>query len=88
MSRDFYPREETLGENCMFWHLDEPLIGCCFPKAELMGRLSCEGIIDDVCVFIKDGRKASSLSEEQMLQIKTRVPDINGRPDLPPGNIT
>lgn len=87
MSERLYPNEESLGENCMFWGLDGTP-GCCFPKAELMGRLSCEGIVDDTCLFVKNGRTASSLSEEQMLEIKTRAPRLDNRFNLPPGGIT
>ncbi|MCA9332688.1 hypothetical protein KDA00_02340 [Candidatus Saccharibacteria bacterium] len=81
-----YPTEETLGENCMFWYLEGPQIGCCIPKAELMGRLSCEGMIDDVCLFVKDGRKAPSLSHEQMVDIKIGAYSYTGN-NLPPGEV-
>ncbi len=86
MTNNSYPKEESLGENCMFWRLDGPQVGCCFPKAELMGRLSCEGIIDDICLFAKDGRIPSSLSEEQKILIKTSPPMLDNRFRLPPGN--
>lgn len=85
MTERFYPGPENLGENCKFWGLNGPVVGCNFPKAELMGRLSCEGIIDDVCLFIKDGRPAPSLTEKQMQEIKTTAPHL--RPNLPPGKI-
>ena len=76
----FYPTEENLGRNCMFWGV-LAVVGCNYPKAELQGRKSCEGIIDDVCLFIKDGREPISLSHEQQVEIKTRLPNS----DLPPG---
>lgn len=82
-----YPSEENLGENCMFWAMGDALAGCGFPKAELIGRLSCEGIIDDICLFIKDGRPPASMSREQQLEIKTRAPDLYDKSYLPPGNI-
>lgn len=28
-------------------------VGCFFPKFEMEGRTSCEGMIDDVCLFLK-----------------------------------
>jgi hypothetical protein len=81
---DFYPTEENLGRNCKYWAV-LGAIGCDYPKAELQGRLSCDGIIDDVCLFVKDGRKPSSLTDEQLIEIKTRVPGIDQRFTLPPG---
>lgn len=83
----FYPKEENLGENCQYWALGRITSGCCFPKIELSGRQSCEGMIDDVCLFIKDARKPNSLTNEQVSEIKTRIPGtINN--NLPPGNTT
>lgn len=96
MSEKFYPKEENLGKDCRFWQgLDtdgkHPLariaIGCTFPRYEMEGRLSCEGIVDDVCLYLKDGRIPSSLSQEQIDEIRFRIPDGDNR-DIPPGDIT
>lgn len=92
-SEKFYPSEQNLGENCRFWQgveseprkqLAKLAIGCQFPKREMEGRLSCEGIIDDVCLFLKDGRRPKSLTAEQISEIRHRIPNTDNR-DLPPG---
>lgn len=90
----YYPSEENLGKDCLFWQGvdvggNEPVriaVGCHYPKQELIGRLSCEGLVDDVCLFIKSGRKPSSLTEDEIAEIRFRIPDFN-KNDLPPGNI-
>lgn len=80
----YYPKEVNLGLDCQYWCLGGLATGCCFPKAELEGRRSCEGTIDDVCLLIKDGRQPGSLTELQTIEIKTRVPNSSL---LPPGDI-
>lgn len=80
---DFYPTEENLGKNCLFWSRE---LGCTFTKREMEGRRSCEGIIDDVCLFLKERRPTKSFTPEQLLELKTRVPDISPL-DIPPGDI-
>ena len=66
-----YPREINLGENCAYWQQS-----CVFPKAEVEGRMSCDGIIDPICIFLIDGRrvKGFSLTEEQVMELKTTPP--------------
>lgn len=78
----FYPTEENLGKNCRFWNIQK---GCTFPKREIKGRRSCEGIIDDVCLFLKDKRLPKSLTPEQLLELKLRVPGISPL-SIPPGD--
>lgn len=78
----FYPSEENIGKNCLFWKIRK---GCAFPKKQIKGRRSCEGIIDDVCLFIKDGRPPKSLTPEQLLELKLRIPGISPL-DIPPGD--
>lgn len=79
----FYPREKTLGKNCIFWNIEE---GCTFPKMEMQGRRSCEGVVDDVCLFLLRKRiLPKSLTPEQLLELKTRVPDMSPL-DIPPGD--
>ena len=77
----FYPKEENLGKNCQYWTQE---FGCIFPKKEMEGRRSCEGIVDDVCLFLKNGRTPKSLTPDQMLEFRTRIP--NSPLDIPPGD--
>ncbi|MES2876420.1 MAG: hypothetical protein V4678_03030 [Patescibacteria group bacterium] len=94
MSEKFYPTEKNLGKNCEFWHgigggkhrLGAIAIGCGFPKATMEGRLSCEGIVDDVCLYLRIGRHPESLTDEQVDAIRYRIPNTNNR-ELPPGDI-
>lgn len=51
------------------------------------GRRSCEGIIDDVCLYLKNERRPPSLSDQQILEIKTRPPGAIDKSYLPPGNV-
>jgi hypothetical protein len=77
----FYPRERTLGKNCIYWSQE---FGCRYLKAEIQGRTSCDGMIDDVCLLILKGRPAKSLTPEQVLELKTRIP--NSPLNIPPGD--
>lgn len=96
MSELYEPKEENLGKDCEFWFgigndegkhkLGGLAIGCAFPKADMAGRLSCEGIIDDVCLYLKIGRHPSSLTKEQIDTLRHRVPNASNR-DIPPGDI-
>lgn len=83
----FYPSEENLGKNCVFWNLFGRFAGCNFPKAQMQGRTSCEGLIDDVCLFLKNGRPPSSLTEEQIKELKVRMPSFDEKTYIPPGQI-
>lgn len=83
----FYPDEANLGKNCRFWNIGSTAMACAFPKAEMEGRRSCEGVIDDVCLYLKNGRRPKSLTEEQIREIKTRAPDSADKSYLPPGDI-
>lgn len=80
----YYPKEANLGQNCLYWVVGGIATGCCYQNANLQGRLSCEGIVDDVCLYLKDIRQPSSLTESQIVEIKTRLPDSSL---LPPGDI-
>jgi hypothetical protein len=89
MDRDtFYPAERNLGRDCEFWAVGGVAVGCCFPKAEMSGRTSCEGVIDDVCLFLKNGRHPDSLTEQQIIELKTRMPDLENKLYIPPGGTT
>jgi hypothetical protein len=81
----FYPTEKNLGKDCMFWDVNGRFVGCNFPKTEMEGRTSCEGIIDDVCLFLKDGRKPKSLTPEQIMRLKISPPQIGRKDNIPPG---
>jgi hypothetical protein len=93
VSEKYYPSEENLGKDCSFWQgvekersgLGQLAVGCHYPKAELEGRLSCEGMIDDVCLFVKNGRHPKSLSPEQIAEIRFRMPLASDSRNLPPG---
>jgi hypothetical protein len=78
----FFPTEQSLGKPCQYWL---PLKGCNYPKLEMQGRRSCEGIVDDVCLFLRIGRTPKSISSEQMVYLRTRRPGNNL--DIPPGDV-
>jgi len=59
-------------------------IGCSFPKMGMAGRLSCEGVIDNVCLYIKNGYRMPSLSGKKVIQIRLVQAGGDTR-DLPPG---
>ena len=89
-----YPSIPNLGKNCMFWKRDITYVqdeqqktGCIYPKAELIGRTSCEGIIDDVCLFILCGRKPKSLTQEQIDKLILSRPSLTHEFEIPPGGI-
>lgn len=77
----FWPIEKNLGKNCRFWSQE---FGCIFPKKEMEGRRSCEGVVDDVCLYLKNRIIPKSLTDEQRLELRTRVP--NSPLDIPPGD--
>lgn len=70
----FYPREENLEKPCRFWSLDKPGFGCTFPKFELKDRVACEGIVDEVCLYIKDKRRPSNICDDDLIAIKINPP--------------
>ena len=78
----FRPNEENLGKECVFWSRN---IGCMYPKMQMEGRRSCEGIVDDVCLYLKDGRLPKSLTEQQIFSLKTRPPTAD-KSYIPPGD--
>lgn len=85
MTERFYPTEENLGENCQFWDFHGRFTGCNFPKAEMEGRTSCEGIIDNVCLFLKNGRDPKNIEVEGL---KLEPPKPGQKPHVPAGQIT
>lgn len=78
------PKEQNLGKNCIYWDLGGVATNCCFPKFELEGRTTCRGIIDDVCLYVKDGRTPGEFSQMLLNGIKTSIPNSAL---LPPGEI-
>jgi len=81
----FYPNEGNLGKECLFWDMHGRFFGCNFPKVEMERRTSCEGIIDDVCLYLKDKRPPKSLTEVQIRELKTRMPSFDEKTYIPPG---
>lgn len=79
-----YPTDRNLGRDCLYWGLGGIAASCCFPKAELQGRKTCGGSIDDVCLYIKDGRPPGEFSEMLLAGIKYSPPNSSL---LPPGEI-
>lgn len=70
-----HPNEENLGKPCKYWELGAKAVGCCFPKFEMVGRTSCQGQIDELCLYLKDHRKPSSLSKEEVVELDARIPN-------------
>ena len=79
-----HPNVENLGKACRFWNLGGIATDCCFPKAELEGRTTCGGTVDDVCLYVKAGRTPSEFSDLLLTGINLRPPDGSL---LPPGEI-
>lgn len=93
MTEKNYPKLNNLGKDCRFWKRkistldhDEQQTGCIYPKAEVIGRTSCEGIIDDVCLYLITGRKPKSLTEEQRKNLKLSPPSLTNEFLIPPGD--
>jgi hypothetical protein len=81
------PSEENLGENCGWWNVSNHF-GCGFPKAEIEGRSSCEGMVDTVCLHILMRKgPPNNLTPEQILKLKTRIPGFKSNFNIPPGDI-
>lgn len=82
--KNFWPKKENLGKNCELWN---PEKGCMFVKAEMRGRRSCEGIIDNVCLYLKGKTQPpTGFTQEQLKELKTRIPGVDWDPfDIPPG---
>ena len=79
-----YPHEQNLGKECLYWSLGGIAAKCCFPKYELEGRTTCGGVIDDVCLYVKDGRTPGPTSQILLEGIRSMPPDSSL---LPPGEI-
>lgn len=86
MQEKFYPREENLGKECKYWNLDGRYHGCNYPKTQMEGRTSCEGIIDDVCLYLKDGRIPKDT--DMLEKLKLQTPQFGQKPYIPPGKTT
>ena len=80
MSKEkFYPTEDNLGKDCEFWSPDPQNLRCIFPKVNMEGRTSCEGIIDDMCLYLKDGRRSPNISEDQIRELKLNPPSLGNK---------
>lgn len=86
MVERFYPTEANLGKNCRFWDLSGRFAGCNFPKVDMEGRTSCEGAIDEVCLYLKDGRlpKDHKIKVEDLKSLKLQPPNLGQKPHIPP----
>lgn len=80
----YHPSEANIGEHCLYWKLGGIATNCCYPKLELNGRSTCNGVIDDVCLYMKDGRVPGDFSQLLLMGIKTGPHDSSL---LPPGEI-
>lgn len=83
MTERFYPNEQNLNKNCRSWDLNGRFAGCNYPKAEMEGRTSCEGLVDDMCLWLKDGRRSPNIQVEGL---KLQPPKLGQKPHIPPGN--
>lgn len=79
-SNRHFPNEANLGKPCMFWNSSD--MKCMYPKAELEGRETCLGIVDDVCLYVRCGRTAVSLTRAQEIEVKGLFAKGS---NLPPG---
>jgi len=83
VERKYFPEEKYLGKYCQFWDFDGRFIGCNYPKAEMEGRVSCEGIVDEMCLFLKDGRMPKSVSADVLSRLKIQPPSLGPKPYIP-----
>jgi hypothetical protein len=85
-----YPEEENLGKGCAFWKVVPGVKGCCYPRPEMSQkpRTSCDGEIDEACLFLKDRRPPTTLTLEQAEELKIRVPDFDYESYIPHNNTT
>ena len=51
------------------------------------GRTSCEGIIDEVCLYLKDGR-APKNPYPDIEKLKVQLPVYDQKPHIPPDKET
>ncbi len=80
----YYPKEQNMGKTCLYWELGGIAATCCYPKHELQGRTTCGGVIDDVCLYVKDDRELSDFSKMLLEGVKSSISDSSL---LPPGDI-
>lgn len=68
-----YPSEDSLGKPCEYWSTE--LQTCYYPKIIMFGRVSCRGIVDEPCLYLKDKRPITNpdcLSEEVKHELEMR----------------
>ena len=82
MTEKFYPSETNLGKNCKFWDFAVSFSGCNFPRVQMEGRTSCEGVIDEVCLYLKDGRRPAEASFD-IDALKLQPPKPGQKPEIP-----
>ena len=69
----YHPSEENLGHPCSFWAIGGMVMACSFPRKELYDRRACKGTVDEVCLFLKDGRQPENLTPENKTEIRKRA---------------
>lgn len=80
----FFPNEDNLGQDCMFWNSQVPDVGCMCPRIEVQGRISCEGIIDEVCLFLKDNRDTNKIPPAEKVLLRIHAPLFKDKHYIPP----
>lgn len=86
--KKFAPEEKNLGKPCMFWDIHGRHVGCNYLKLEMEGRTSCEGIVDQMCLCLKDGRRPVGVSEEVLMRLRTRIPSFGPKTYIPASRTT
>ena len=74
-----------MGKPCTFWDLKGRFAGCNYPNAKIEGRVSCEGIIDDPCLWATCGIRPKGLTDEQLKELKLIPPSLERNRMLSPG---
>lgn len=88
MTEVYYPSEENLGQKCEFW--DKQGAYCSYPKTILIGRMSCKGVIDEVCLCLKDRRMPQApLTEVQRHELDVADPawELEAQPHFEGGEL-
>lgn len=81
----FYPKGPNIGRNCSFWaNQEDSPAQCCDTQHKLLGRTTCRSVIDDVCLFIIEGREPSPITKLLLDGINVGLPDATV---LPPGQL-
>jgi hypothetical protein len=74
MEKLYYPDLDNIGRKCKFWGIGKTALTCAFPKAELYGRHDCQGTIDAVCLYLRNGDWLDGLTIQQIDDASQRAP--------------